>query len=290
MVVIGLCGCGELEAGSWLGEPMFEIAGEISAKAGALEGRGPGTLRVALYWLGARDAMDPAAVVVEGAFPARYTMRLYAPPAARALRSLPDAQERIAVARILVYLDQDDDARWDPELEPVLGGSEQLGLIWAPADVRGGALGQVRAGFHLTAFGSCSAEALIAGALVPMAPQPSDARANLDLLSDVRRLTLDLNCNSLGDDPCLELLLGAQQSSAQERQLLIESYQSCARTQGADDPWAAPSPGQPCYEDYAAYRAQSEQLDKEDAASVMALEQTYNAWLTCEKRASGAAL
>ncbi len=288
MVAAGLCGCGELEAGSWLGEPLLEIEGEISAKAGGLEGRGPGTLRVALYWLGAADAMDPAAVVVEGEFPARYTMRLYAPPAARALRPLPDAQEMIAVARILVYLDQDDDARWDAQLEPVLGGSEQLGLIWAPRDVRGGALGQVKAGFHLTAFGSCSAEALIEGALVPMTPQPRDVRANLDLLSDVQRLTLDLNCNSLGDDPCLELLLSAQQSSAQDRLLLIESYRSCALGQGADDPWAAPSPGQPCYDDYAAYRAQSEQLDKNDAASVMALEQLYNAWLTCEKRASGA--
>jgi hypothetical protein len=128
--------CGDpLVPDGYRGEPLFELEGQLVS----LTELGPlaeGTPRVGLFWSPTGDTREAPAQLVEQrsatidvTFPAAFKVRLFEspPPAAFAARA------ELAVGVLLVYLDADENGRFDPAGDRLLGGDDRGAVLFAPA-------------------------------------------------------------------------------------------------------------------------------------------------------------
>ncbi|MEZ4320283.1 MAG: hypothetical protein R3F61_22580 [Myxococcota bacterium] len=123
-----LSGCGSLVGGDYRGEVLFEIEGQVYTDGFQSDG----DVGVALVWSNGFDEdLGAQSVVVKTAFPARYTIQIYQPPAETTLIPfLGNEDLRAAVGDIVLYEDLDGDGRWSREVEPIVGGAFDAALIW----------------------------------------------------------------------------------------------------------------------------------------------------------------
>lgn len=149
--------CGELAVdGDYRGEALFTFGGTVRLEPSALESEATGELQVAVFWaLPSGGALFSTVGAVEQqvdattSFPARFALTLHRPPEAALVATTPDVSGAYAVAMVLVYLDQDGDARWDRETEPLVGAASDTFLVYAPDGLTGGRFGVLATGFHL---------------------------------------------------------------------------------------------------------------------------------------------
>ncbi len=127
------CGCGAVVDGSYRGEPLATLSGNIVVEAGAATP--PGDLRVALFWSGPEASIEQD-VVTTLDFPARYTLTLYSPPPDNALFEADYTEGGpIALSTPLLYEDQDGDGQWTRGLEPVIGASVDAALVYVTGEL-----------------------------------------------------------------------------------------------------------------------------------------------------------
>ncbi|MEN0062287.1 MAG: hypothetical protein AAGA48_09050 [Myxococcota bacterium] len=121
-------GCGSVVDGAYLGEPLFRLDGNVfedELDASTVE------VSVAIVWTqAASPEVRSQPVLVQTSFPARYTLDVFAPPDPSAVQPLSGtAGVEAAVGDIVLFDDQDGDARWGGE-EPILGGAFEAALVW----------------------------------------------------------------------------------------------------------------------------------------------------------------
>lgn len=155
--MVMLASCGELAVDAdYRGEALFTFGGTVRLEPSALESEATGELQVAVFWaLPSGGALFSTVGAVEQqvdattSFPARFALTLHAPPDDALLATTGDVAGDYAVAMVLVYLDQDGDARWDRETEPLVGAASETFLVYAPDGLAGGRFGALAPGFHL---------------------------------------------------------------------------------------------------------------------------------------------
>ncbi|MCB9675498.1 MAG: hypothetical protein H6737_10305 [Alphaproteobacteria bacterium] len=132
LVLVGafamVAGCGSLVGGDYNGEVLYEIEGQVYTDGFDVEG----DVGVALVWSnGFRESLGSQPVVVKTAFPARYTIQIFQPPADDTLVPfLGDSRIQAAIGDIILYEDANEDGRWSRDTEAVVGGAFGASLIW----------------------------------------------------------------------------------------------------------------------------------------------------------------
>jgi len=126
--LLWLAACGPLADADYPGEVLFTLRGNVLTSEG--QDYRDESLRVSLFWVSGDDAVEEQAVGMTTAFPARYTLELYAYPPTEALGAAGWQDRDVAVGMPLLYLDETNDGRWDPH-EPIVGGSPEEVVLYA---------------------------------------------------------------------------------------------------------------------------------------------------------------
>ncbi len=181
MLALWTCGCGDaLVPGDYEGEPLIQVSGNIELwETDLLTRVDASNIRVSLFWnrndeeLGIpEDFSQEQQVVFEGNALTSYDLVLYHNPPPNALFPINDAGDKVAVAQIVLYADENGDGRWSSVAEDTaLGGAQNHVLVYAPQPVESEQVGGVLStGFHLMSLheeGSCDG-------LISMEKQPSN--------------------------------------------------------------------------------------------------------------------
>jgi hypothetical protein len=120
--LVALAACGTLDDGDYAGDARFDVM--VTVDGADAPDHENAVTRIAVSWwrpdlgeVDTRDSWQLADIVADD--PWRYRLRLYEPPAPAALADLsalvPGATGRIAVGRIFVFDDLDDDGVYDSE-------------------------------------------------------------------------------------------------------------------------------------------------------------------------------
>ncbi len=120
-------GCGELVDGTWRGEELALLQGNVVVQEG-YEQR-DSALRVGLFW-SKGAALYEQDVATELEFPAFYTLSVFSPPPPEALREVPQTAGDVAIGTPLLYLDSDGDQRLDLGVEAIVGATVEVALIY----------------------------------------------------------------------------------------------------------------------------------------------------------------
>ena len=233
--------CGQpLATQDYPGEPLLVLRGEILSQGGP-RGNASGALRVALHWVGsAQEQIVDRQIVTMGGL-GQYTLTLYHPPSPQVLRALPEGLGRVALGRIFLYEDYDDDGRWDRRQEPVVGGALEHLIVYSPETVVHPILGRlIPRGYQVSYSPSCPSDEALATPRLGQAlraTSPDEVPLRLDGLSQIN---LDLNCDGRIDDPCLRLI----QELSQDRTLTVEQRDAIILSCESHDP--QPSQQEPC--------------------------------------------
>lgn len=163
-LMAGLCGCdGSLVDGSYHGEPLLVVAGEVklvektSSGVDATNAFPAGKLRMALMWLGPKGTpadtlFVPAAeqsVTAVAEFPARYRLAVYVPPpAAAVLRE--SAIGPYALAVLAAYVDTNGNGSFERDTDKLVGGATaQRVVVYSPQGLSAPWLdAPIAAGYH----------------------------------------------------------------------------------------------------------------------------------------------
>ena len=146
-------------------------------------------LRLSLFWAPTAEVAGPEDEAVEqqsvstASLPARYALTLYRPPPVGVLHEGEGGHYGLAV--IVAYYDTDNDGRYDPRAEPLLGGTPEHAILYTPNGVEDPILGTWPAGYHVVRVDPCDPAATgdryqsASGRLVPVelsgsAPFPRD--------------------------------------------------------------------------------------------------------------------
>ena len=92
--------------------------------------------------------------VSTASLPARYTLTLYRPPPKSALHDA--AQGQYAMAVVVAYYDLNADGRFDPQSEPLLGGTPEHAILYSPNGVEDPFLGEWGPGYHVISVAECN--------------------------------------------------------------------------------------------------------------------------------------
>jgi len=122
-------GCGPLADGSYPGEVLFTLSGNVMTGDGL--DYFEEDLRVSVFWAGDEQTTEERNVVLSTSFPARYELEIYAYPPDSAMIEAPWSQGQYAVGMPLLYLDRDGDGRWSGEEEPLVGGADEEVVLFA---------------------------------------------------------------------------------------------------------------------------------------------------------------
>ncbi|MCO4743246.1 MAG: hypothetical protein KC912_00565 [Proteobacteria bacterium] len=127
--------CGGLVGGDYRGEALYTVHGSVFVDPDDPDASWPDApLRVAIFWAGADGFNETEqAVVIETEFPARYSLSIYQPPPPGVLFYTPWHDAKVAVGVPMLYLDHNEDHRWTPNEEPIVGGSYDLAVVYAEA-------------------------------------------------------------------------------------------------------------------------------------------------------------
>ena len=224
-LLCGLCfGCGDpLVNDQYLGEPLFELSGMIAADGSVLAA---GRMQVALFWAREGENNDlQQSVVPRASFPTTYSLSVYTPPVAEAIRPVPAGQGDWAVARVLVYSDVDGDNAWSPfGDELVLGGNNDFLLAYVPVSAQGGRLtAPLAAGYQVVQKSACGPSGTT---LTPVPPSTSvPLWVTLNFLA---ANPLDVDCDGSEDDPCIGFLDALHHSNDPQIQAMLRAeYEQC---------------------------------------------------------------
>jgi hypothetical protein len=150
--LLATTGCGSLVGGDYRGEVLMEIQGAVLMQGDLSFDDDIG---VALLWTNDdQAAVGAQSVVVQTAFPARYTIQIHSEPREGTRLSLlgVDAFDA-SIGQIVLYQDLDGDGTWaGPGREPVVGGAFDTAVVWIPP-VRTEANGQEAAPPDVVDFG-----------------------------------------------------------------------------------------------------------------------------------------
>lgn len=151
---LALAGCGDpLVGDTFTGTPVFSIGGAV-VQANPRVPASHGVVSARLFWIGATDAGGEQAARLDADL-AEFSMTLFEPPPAEATAfgALVE-QGTLGLAVIGVYADTDDDQRYDPEVDRLLGASAQHVVVHTSEGVAAGSpaaalLGELPPGYHL---------------------------------------------------------------------------------------------------------------------------------------------
>ncbi len=119
-------------------------------------------LRLSLFWA-PNETVSESVYESEGveqqsvstaSLPARYTLTLYRPPPKSALHA--GATGHYAMAVVVAYYDTDSDGRFDPVVEPLLGGTPEHAILYSPDGVEDAELGTWGPGYHVITVADCN--------------------------------------------------------------------------------------------------------------------------------------
>ncbi len=190
MLGLGLVACGDpLVTERFEGTPTFELGGAI-VQANARIPASHGTASARLFWIGASPD-DGEQVATLGAGFAEFSMTLFDPPPASAA-AFSDRVDRgaLGIGVIAVYADTDDDGRFDPDQDRLLGASAQHVVVHSSEgvgvdDPAYDVLGAVAPGYHVYEHDTPSACRFVDAAACP-------PEGGLVLADDARNVTLTL--------------------------------------------------------------------------------------------------
>ena len=135
---LALSACGDpLVDGRYRGEPLFTLSGTVIADEGvAYEDWADGDVRISIEWsewkgTEARGGYDVEQLETLTSFPAQFEVNIYQPPDLDALFWAPWLPGyEVAVGRPLLYLDRNQDGRWDVGSDEVIGGAFDTVLVY----------------------------------------------------------------------------------------------------------------------------------------------------------------
>lgn len=224
-----LISCGDpLVEGDYRGQPLISLSGTIRVND-SLSAEEAATVRVALLWIGAGQQEDLTQARSESAFPARYTLDVFTPPPARAMRELTDRDGLYALARIVLYLDADGDERLGARESMVGASPDQVLTYFTSSETTSLVSGSLRTGYQVMALRSCD-DRLTDKAM--LANVPTVDAVDLVLEAGVIQGLSDLDCDSIGDDFCYDLRLRVQEEPGNEE--LVQLYED--RCEVANEP------------------------------------------------------
>lgn len=150
----GLAGCGDPIVGeTYLGTPAFQVRGPVVQR----ETRIPashGTLSARVFWVGAPADAEEQPATLDGGL-AEFSMTFFDPPPGEATTfTSGGGAGRLGLGIIVLYADRDEDSRFDPKQDLLLGASAQHLVVYASSAVRSedplfSLLGPLAPGFHL---------------------------------------------------------------------------------------------------------------------------------------------
>ncbi len=140
VVLLSLCAsCGDALPGQdYAGEALYTWTGRMYVQRGPGVNRG----RLALFWWDIRqDGFVPLVtkdinITVTDDFPAVYTARLFEPPPAEAFYTTEQGT-RMATGLIVLYADLNQDQRYDPLDDRVIGGNSSFAIAYADGTITG---------------------------------------------------------------------------------------------------------------------------------------------------------
>ncbi len=123
-----LCGCGSLVDGSYVGEPLMTITGQVRVD----EIDPQVEVGVALLWSwGDLIDLSTQQVSVETSFPARYRIDVFrAPPEETLAPFLGIDDVNASVGDIVLFEDLDGNGLWDFDREALIGGAFEESVLW----------------------------------------------------------------------------------------------------------------------------------------------------------------
>lgn len=128
-LLLTACGDGVVSA-RYPGEPLFELSGLVYYDEGADLPESP--LMATILWDRAEDLAlaHQTSLEVETTFPARYRMALYAPPDEDTLSQLDEHAPIMAVGAVALYADAALDGDYDEGDDELVGGSDDVVLVY----------------------------------------------------------------------------------------------------------------------------------------------------------------
>lgn len=114
---------------------IFRIDGRITNADALPPALHDAPIHPIVVWIGDRDAaIADGAVTARAELPDRLTLLLHrSPPEHVHLRS-GDGTRTWAIARLLLHADLDGSGRWNPERDPIVGGTGDLLLLYVPGE------------------------------------------------------------------------------------------------------------------------------------------------------------
>lgn len=205
---VALLGCGDpLVEGDYRGQPLIEISGTIRVED-SLTSAQAAAVRVGLLWVGAAQQGDLTQGRSESSFPARYSMKVFARPPTRAMRTLPDRGGLQGTARIVLYIDENGDDQLD-SLERIVGAApNQVLAYFTSSEPTTLVRGSLRTGYQVMELFACD-DRLVDKATYE--PAGSEQAVDLTLAAGVASGLLDIDCDTVADDLCYDLRLQVQE-------------------------------------------------------------------------------
>jgi xanthosine utilization system XapX-like protein len=141
IALVALTGCGDaLVGGSYRGEPLFKVEGQIASIGVLPEALREADFAISVFWSPFEAPMsrmprfvEQSSVTTSVRFPSSFELRVFEPPGEAHFASADDAW---VPGLLLVYADLDGDRSFRPEAGDVLvGGGLAQGLLYARLDV-----------------------------------------------------------------------------------------------------------------------------------------------------------
>ncbi len=132
--VVSVAACGDAIVGAgYQGEPMMMLSGQVLVEEEMREASGE--IRVALFWSSPEGTNGPQheqEVAITTSFPAHYALTLYTPPPDEVLYQPEHVESPVAIGLVMLYEDVDGDELFDSGVEEVLGGSQDVLVLFNP--------------------------------------------------------------------------------------------------------------------------------------------------------------
>jgi len=210
-----LFSCGDpLATGDYRGEVMIHLEGHVQLVASDEDRNRPdsvinqsGILKMALFWSTEGvdvEIADPVMsiehqAVMTGVFPAKYSLDIHTPPPSSVLKSLPDTEGKFAMGMLLVYVDYNENGKWDEESEWVIGGVPGKALVYTPDGIQSQFTGDLGPGYHRMKVVSQADGVCTRGKVYMESEDEGPMHVEINAMSPVAVL-LDFDCDGQNDE------------------------------------------------------------------------------------------
>ncbi|MCA9537869.1 MAG: hypothetical protein KC620_03210 [Myxococcales bacterium] len=155
-------------------------------------------LRLSVIWwhIGDFEVTVEQQSVITGQLPARYRLTLYGPPPAKALQVADGGHFAIGV--VMAYHDYDNDGRYDPYPEAILGGIGDFVILYTPDGINDALYGRWSPGYHRARWSpdNCETGVPVLDPVSADATSPLRFEAPDELL---KALVSDFDCDAGGE-------------------------------------------------------------------------------------------